>query len=357
MDHERVAALHDGKLDAREQDELLAAIAADDDESWLFAETAAVLADLEAAHAGATPADTDPVHPADGDAPPATFTAGPPPSPVAADGEREDDGVIPLATRRPAVAPAAGTESETAARKDDGVIPIESRRRSPARPWLVYGAMAAVLAGIGVTAALLSRSANARFDDPHRAVAMLDGGAARGIPANWNDIKRGADDHYTPEGRAVQIGAHMVDLELAAAARDTFNVRDIARKIAALLEGQAGGGVVDGPYQELANGAADIPKLVSDGREGVRQLLKGDGLELGIWGETARAAAMRRDAAFFRLRATRQALDRAAALPDPDGKIGPALGSVRAALPADGRATNWAALEQRLSGLLRAAGR
>src|ERR1700754_4108524 len=54
MDHERVAALHDGKLGDRERDELLADIAADEDESWLFAETAAVLADMEAAHGGAT---------------------------------------------------------------------------------------------------------------------------------------------------------------------------------------------------------------------------------------------------------------------------------------------------------------
>lgn len=348
MDHERVAALHDGKLGAHERDELLAAIAADDDESWLFAETAGVLADLEAAHAPA---------------PPATFTADPAPSSVQADDER-DESVIPIATRRPPESPGDAAEAGVAAH-DDGVIPIESRRRAPARRWQVYGAVAAALVGIAVTGVLLNRSANARLDDPVEAVAMLEKGATPGVAQGWD---KSFDNHlrggnHSPGFRrtSVRLGAQLVDLELAAAAQDT-TLRRLSSTVIEVLSDSSmhGAAYAAGIYRQVEQKAAagdfDVQPLLADGRKEVQSLTDSDWLELGIWAEAARTAAARRDARFFASRTTRRVLDRAATLPDAEQKTLEALAAVRNALPAEGRATDWPGLKEKLGLLLNAAG-
>lgn len=355
MDHERVAALHDGKLGAPERDELLAGIAADDDQSWLFAETAAVLAELEAAHA----ADADPRDGTDADDPPA-FVADPPPAPTV-EPVAAADGVIPIATRRPAETPPAPTaDDEAAAHEDDGVIPIASRRRSPRR-WMAYGAIAAVLVGIGVTAALLNRAENARLDDPVSAVAMLERGTAPGLAEGWDETwdpaKRSGNVHRkAPEPLAVQVGAYLVDLELAAAAGDTATVRNVSAAMSDLLITQTRGGDAAEPYEAIRKDDRNVPARLAEGRDRVRNWVDTDWLELGIWAETARNAAARRDAAFFRQPATRRVLDRAAALHDDHDKVPTALAAVRAALPRDDGRANWKDLEDRLRDLLTAAG-
>ncbi|HET7233833.1 MAG TPA: hypothetical protein VFJ16_27730 [Longimicrobium sp.] len=366
MDHERVAALHDGKLAGAERDELLAAIAANDEEYELFAETAGVLRELEAARSS-TPA-----------ASPDAVTISAPPGPVVdTDADMDDDSndVIPIATRRPADAPAADASGDTGG-GEDGVIPIGSRRKAPGRRWMVYGALAAVLAGIGVTAALLNRSANALLDDPVRAVRMLEAGAAPGVAAGWNDVfqsrTRGAGDNLTEEQRTVRVGAYLVDLELAFAAQQADSIQVISGRVERLLDGMRGGGAVSPPYRDLAAGRGDTRELLADGRERVRALMQPDWLELGIWAEAARTAAVRHDAEFFRSPRISRVLDRADSLAtgvEPNQSSGPervtgrtavnepmrtAVANVRRALPAGNRA-NWQALAADLTELLRAA--
>jgi len=375
MDDERVAALHDGRLDAHERDELLSRVMADDEEYDLFAETAAVLREIEEAHASAGPSSTD-AEPISGE----SATDVRPPA-NAAFGEQGDDGVIPLATRRPpapplatgdAAAPTASAGPEVSADPRDGVVSLDSRRRAPRRPWMVYGAIAAGLVGIGLAGTLLTRARDTRLDDPTLAVAMLEHGGAPGPAAGWNEafgsITRGGESgrkQLDPEPLNVKLGAYMVDIELAAASHDGSLV-PLSGRITELLGHVTLGDSAARFYREAgqtaaANPRADVGPLLAQGREAVHSaVIVPEWLELGIWAEAARTAAVRHDAGFFRSRRSRALLERASSLPEMDEDTGAALGAVRASIPADGRsldAEKWSALEAQITGLLRAAGR
>ena len=350
MDHERVAALHDGRLGPRERDELLNELLANDAEYELFAETAAVLREIEEAHAGAPQAGAAPADQPVRDADAA-------------------DGVIPLASRRPDE-PVAETRSEMGAAptQEDGVIPLAPRRPGRTR-WMAYGALAAGLAGLALAAALLTDRGSGRLDDPSEAVAMLEGGAAPGQPAGmeapWRVLRTGEID-LPDNALAVRLGATLVDLELAAASRDRENVVRLSRRVAALLDDTssalAGTSGLRQTYDDIGSqataGGDGVEPLLAEGRQTIRESFDAEWLELGIWAETARIAALRHDAEFFRTRDSRNALERIAALPD----IGEPLAAVRAVLPADGRIgwppndARWTTLADRLKTLLREAG-
>jgi hypothetical protein len=331
MDDERVAALYDGRLDAHERDELHRQIMADDFELDVFGETAAVLRELEEAQASASSA------------------------PV----ER----VIPISSRRPPAPELVVTDSaaspDVADDPREGVISLDSRRR-PSRRW-AYGAIAAALVALAVAPALVSRLRDTRLDDPARAVAMLDGAAARrpaeGLDAAFGITRGGPGQPRELEPTAVRVGAYLVDLELAAASRDT-TVRALSDKVAGLMDDVSGSSGTASVYRAIgsARPGADVKPLLAQGREAVRQAMPAEWLELGVWAEAARTAAARHDAGFFRSRRSRAAVERAAALPDPDKTIGPALNAVRGAIPTKGT-PDWAKLENRLTGLLGAAGR
>ncbi|HYH80294.1 MAG TPA: hypothetical protein VEX86_10865 [Longimicrobium sp.] len=350
MDDEHVAALHDGRLDERERDELYSRLLADDDELDVFAETAGVLRELEEAR-GAVPPTTAVATDSRtlGTRAPSLEAAAP-----------DAGGVIPLSTRRPASSNAVDTVDTTAAAEDadDGVIPIRSRR-APGRRWMTYGAIAASVVGVGLAAALLARGGDGRLDDPVSAVAMLEGGAAPGPAAGWDESWsrfRGAPDAAI-DPAAVRIGAHLVDLELADASRDTAAVHTLGGDVAALLGNMRGGAGAAAIYRKVQQASPDsVAPLLAQGREEVRTLLGSvDGLELGIWAETGRTAAARRDTAFFRRSETRAVMERLAASPEFDEETVAALGAVRDAIPEQGQ-VDMAALQQRLSTLLRIAG-
>lgn len=355
MDHERVAALHDGKLEATERDDLLAAIAADDEQSWLFAETAGVLADIEAARRASTPEPDRTRDEAGGD-PPTLLTADPPIAPVAADDDDGDEGVIPLATRRPLETPGAAADAETAAREDGGVIPIESWRRTSARPWLVYGAMAAALAGIGIATALLRHSSDDGLH-PGSAVAMLERRATPGLAEGWESpwpTTRGGNNSVDNQG-VVRIGTRLFDLALAAQVSDTAAARRLGGQVVTLLENQNGGSLASPSFAKIAAGDRDVNGLLARGEADLRELVDGTWLDLGIWAEAARTAAVRQDAAFFRSPTGERVLARAETAPEADASSRNAIRTVRAALPAGGR-VDWDALEESLRQLMRVAG-
>jgi hypothetical protein len=351
MDDEHVAALHDGRLGERERDELHRQIMADDFELDVFGETAAVLREIEEAHGAALPvAAADPA-PSHGDASPVEFA-----------GRGESDSVIPLSTRRPPPSSVIDVDDGAPEDSGDGVIPIRSRR-APGRRWMMYGAIAAGLAGIGLATEMRRRSGSA-FDDPVGAIAMLEGGAARGPAAGWDEEPwrppptRGFEDRKVAfEQLAVRSGVYLVDLELADAARDTAAVRSLAGEMEAQLDSVRGTGGIADVYRRAKNAGPDSARpLLAQGRENLRTFLRSEWLELGVWAETARTAAVRRDAAFFRKGRTRRVLERLATSPELDDETRKALGTVRGAISGSGN-VNVAALQKHLTELLRIAGK
>lgn len=344
MDHERVAALHDGRLSGRERDEVLAGIMANEDEYDLFAETAAVLREIEAAHAAAPDDDSR----TGDDAPVAEATGGSSP-------------VTPLHP---------GGEMDSAA-GPGGVIPIDRRRRAPSRAWMAYASLAAGVAAIGLSYALMTRAARP-LDDPARAVAILAKGTDEGLATGWyqpfDGTTRGPDDQLSARAIAVRLGAHLVDIELAATARDT-TLHTLALKVVGLSRQREmhGGDEITRAYdtleqRTLPDAAGNLPPgdvhaLVDEGRRQVVARLRGNPwFELGMWGEAARTAAARHDAEFFRARAARAALARVIDGTAGDPDVHDALVAIRDT-PAPSGAAGWQQLRDSIVDVLSLAGR
>lgn len=236
-----------------------------------------------------------------------------------------------------------------------GVTPL---RPKPRGRWL---ALAAVLSGLALAPWLWTRANAPGADDPGRFVAMLAAEDA-GLPEEWNgrpwSVTRGPGDPRTEEAGAVRLGARLVDLELAVRTRDP-RTEPLALEVVALLEGFPAGPAVAGVYREVAGRAGGPPgelePLLEEGRAAAGKVAGEEHVEVGAWAEAARIAAARRDAEFFRARGSREALERAAALPSLTEPARGTLERVRAAIHADG-GPEWSALERELGGLLRVLG-
>jgi hypothetical protein len=238
---------------------------------------------------------------------------------------------------------------------------------------MAYGALAAGLAGLALAAALLTKEREVgRLDDPERAVAMLEGAGAPGqvpdLDQLWKVTTRGSRPTTEREKLSVQLGTYLVNLELAVDAGDTAAVRSLSTIVTPELDqaGIGGSAQATSIYRRLAEGpgidVATADSLLAEAREGIRAVMDPEWLELGVWGQTARTAAARHDAGFFRSPDSRAALERIATLPLDDKAKG-ALTAVREVLPADGRIdwspndARWTTLSERLAGLLRETGR
>jgi hypothetical protein len=304
---ERLAALLDGQLGAHRREELIAELAASDDDIEAYADAVAITAELEAAPE-VTPIDAS------------------------------------------AGAVATTPEPEGAA---PGVTPIHaapSRRRGLAPRWM---ALAAVLAGIALAPWLWTR-----FTADPGLVAV----EAAALPAGWDaspwGTTRGAGDPMTEEARAVRLGARLVDVELAVRGRDPAAAQ-LATETAILLEGISGAAPAAGIYHEVARRAGEpaerLEPLLEVGRKTVPQTAGEEGVRLGAWIESARIAAAMRDRGFFASRATRSRLERMAR----DPSLPPAARSAVTRIQAEvgsGGAPEWSILERELSGLLRSLG-
>jgi hypothetical protein len=298
-DPERLGALIDGRLAPRERRELLARLGASDEGLEVFADALAVTDELE----------------------------------------REDR----LAAGEPAADEAR-------------VIPF----RRPARrvgwlsgPRLALAASLAAVA-VGVTAWGLGRGRGVE-DDPGRYAALL---ARPGLPAGWNGTPwtaaRAAGETMEPRARAVRIGARLTDLEAAAAAGDSLAARRAAADVGALLEPLPAAGPAMAVFATLAGRAGEPAAERADGRRTAARLAGEAGVALGAWAEAARLAAARRDEAFFRARATRDALAHAAGDATLPAEARGAAGQMRAALAAG--AWDWGALAAGAARILAAAG-
>lgn len=357
---ERIALLIDGKLDAAERQALLAELKDSDEDFLVFADAASVTRQREDA---AAPADAGPAASAqdETDDVPAAQTDPPPRPYLVAAGAEEDGSGEEGAEPRLTVVPPEPDRTREEAAGDARVVPLRPRRRFPLAAW---GAIAAVLVGVALIPVLRARGGNPA--DPARLASALSPAAAR-LPAKWIDerpwrVPRGGGDegdHLTDQARSARLGALLVDLELAAHARDTATVGLLAERVSAHLGNVPGAGELAVVYDSIAlmapKSADVVARLREEGLESMPDAADMAYVHAGAWSEAALLAANAHDATFFRTRASRDMPARIAALPGLDGEGRAAAGQVRAALARDGT-PDWAALQQSLSDLLGALG-
>lgn len=313
MDENDLARFIDGTLSDEERAGAVAHLSASEADAELLADAAYLLRDLEAAEGAPAQGGAESGHPHTDDA-----------------DTGRDPKVVPL---RP-----PSTERRW--------------RRAPAR-WL---ALAAVLAGVLLVPLALSRRGPA---DAGEFAALLASRQA-GLPAGWTDerpwrvTRGGAGDPLTEEARAARLGALHVDLELAAAGRDAEQTQLLAAQIEQMLGAVPGSGTVVPTYRQIAARAGQPPENVEDlleeGRETVAMFVDEELFRLGAWAEAARIAARSRDAAFFRARASRKMLDRAAEMPALDQESRASVEAIRAAARED--PPDWTALAAHTNQLL-----
>jgi hypothetical protein len=351
---ERLALLIDGKVNDADRQALLAGLSEED--ILILGDAAGITREREDA---ARPQAERPPVAREGRAEdvPAAATD-PPPRPYivaagAEEGGKPED--APAEPRLTVVPPTPDRPREEAA-GDASVIPLRPRRRFPLAAW---GAIAAVLAGVALIPVLRARGGNP--EDPARLAAALPGPAGR-LPAGWIDdrpwgAKRGGggDDGLLVETRSARLGALLVDLELAARARDTATVALLANRVSSHLGNVTGAGDLALVYDSIAGVAPTSPNaiapLLKEGREDMPDAADPAYLDAGAWSEAALLAANAHDEAFFRTRASREMPARISALPVLRDEGRAAAGQVRAAL-ARGGTPDWPALRQSLSDLM-----
>lgn len=300
-DDERLAALLEGRLEGQERDELLAYLANAGEDYQVFANSAAVLREIEEEEAAqARKADEQVSHSPAREVPPSV---------------------------RPAWKPA--------------------RRRPRALRW----AVPTVLAGL-VALVLYPRSGD---DGPRSGAVQLAAlleTAGQGVPADWTAYpwpgKRGASAGGSRTDGA-RAGAMLVDLSVAVQAGNADDTRRIVRDLQ-LFDEQ--GGAALGEIAARAGQPSDsLRPLVQQAQERLEGLYERDFVRLGAWAQAGRLAARRRDAAYFATGDVRGMLEPAERLTREDAPAQRALSAVRATLPAEG-APRWDALETAFRDLL-----
>jgi hypothetical protein len=323
---EQLAALIDRGLDKREREEVLARLAAsDDDDLGVFLDMleAAEALDPMAADAYADESDAlddEPVAP--GLQVPRLA------DPVEAPEEPQAESTAPLGSG------------------DRTVIPISGRRAGA--PW--WPALAAAVTAVAIGGSLWMRSRDDSLAGPTAYAALLRGGS--GLPPQvrerpWS-VDRGPGGAVPGLELQVRFGAALLDLQV----EDPADAA--SRELSLLLRGTRGQGV----QAELCRRAGD-PRIPAAERWQARDectatvtALLGDAVpfHLGAWAEAARIAAAGHDAGFFSARASRDALRQAAGL---EGAPAAAAAAKRIqALLAAGSEPDWAQLLDASTALL-----
>lgn len=267
-DDERLAALLDGRLDERRRLELLAELAASDEDYQVFVKTASVLRALEAEDAAA-------------DAP-------------------------------------------------DGVVPLRRRPRAPgwplARRWI---ALAAVVAGLLLAGPALLRQRTSAEADPLRLASRLEGGLPAGWDERpWSSPRGG---NSAPGGeQAVQAGALLVDLAVAVRARDTSAIHTLSTQLWRRFDSGAAASPFRRISERPGAPADSLRGLVARGTDRLSGRPGRQHLELGAWVEAARLAARGHNDEFFRTRSTRAMLRRAEKLTTADAAVARVRGALPA---------------------------
>lgn len=294
-DDERLSALLQGQLGGPEREELLAHLAASDDDYEVFNDAVEILAALE-----------------------------------------EQD------------ARAAAAEEPAA------VIPLPQPQR-PWRPPVRWVAIAAVLASLALVSTLALGGRTPTGGDPVWLAAAVHT-PGEGLPKGWTDEPlwpgdRGdASSGGTDQAMAARAGAKLVELAVAIRARDTASTQFTAVQLQG-LQGGVGGAT---PLREIGRRAGEPPEVLEDlldeARDGLADRYENDDyLQLGAWTRAALFAAAARDSIFFRDPATLDMLGRAERITRDDDAAHAAAKRVGD----EAEALDWDALEVSLKTLLR----
>lgn len=302
-DDERLSALLDGRIKDPQRRELLAHLAASDDDLEVFADTAVILRQLE-----------------------------------------------------------EGARAEPPKGRGDLASPPSVRKRgwrSPARAGLATVGLL-VLAAVWV-----SRQRASALGDPVHLAARLEEPDS-GLPAGWIDdprwaaVRGGQPPAQTQREHAVaaaKAGILLTDLAVAVRAGDTTNTRILARQLRGRFEPGVGRVSPLRQIEDRAGAPAEsLEPLLARATDRLEDQLGKDHLQLGAWTEAALLAARRRDAAFFRDDAM---LRRAETLTGENPFAHTAVAGVRAAVERVRAATAaetpaWSTLEAELATLLHA---
>lgn len=252
IDAERLAALLDGRLDAREREQVMRELAESDDGRAVLADAAAIARELE--QEGGTPA-------------------------------------MPDAPRAP-------------------VLPF--RRPEARRSWWSGGRVLLVAAGLAGVA-LVPRAVTRVGDGTPAAAALVVGLPPGAVPPSpWPVLRDAAQTTVmSPRGRAVRLGARMLDVHLLAAARDAGAATaagDVERLL--LANPPLTGAPID-LYRAMAAGSPVDAARLDASWETIADLAGEEDVRYGAWLEAARVSALRRDVAFFARRESRAMLERA----------------------------------------------
>jgi len=335
---EEIGALLDGRVDERRRGELLARLAAADDDYDVFADTAAVLREAEGGASEEVPElDWQPEMP-------------------------RSTPVIPLRAGERAAEAATAVEREPETLRSTPEIPLSPRRASVWRsPAVRVLAAAAVLAAVALPV-LRSRNGGG-WQDPAR-LAVLASPSGDRLPAEWTHAwytTRGVSDSIPNTDVAAQVGALHLDMEVAARSADPVDsgtVKQLAREAASKLEHAAeyGPSLAATKYDELEQltdwSRGQVLARLAAARTEVVQDVERDYFAVGAWTEAARLAARRRDAAFFRSAQSRQAVDRAVGLEGLTAEDKQAAERVRAVVK-QGKIQGWKSFEGNLDELQR----
>jgi hypothetical protein len=312
-DDERLAALLDGRLKGPERDELLAYLAAADEDYHVLVETAAILREVEEQDTRALREGT--------------------PAALVVEGAQ---GPLAVESLPPSLTQRAG-----------------GWRRVPRRI-----ALPALLAGLVVLGFFAFRGRAGAAGDPVGLAGQL---AQVTLPADvdghfpWGIRSAGATAAPSDES-AAQAGAMLALLAVAVEAGDAKATTRLVQQI------RTGYDLRGEDLKRVEQRAGDAPDalepLLKRATGRLETLLdRGGGdqdrgyLRLGAWTEAARLAARHQDRAFFATGDSREMLRRAGNLTQGDDAAVAALARVRAAL---GEPPRWAALAPALDDLLRA---
>jgi hypothetical protein len=316
MDDNDRARFVDGLMPETERNATVAHLAASEEEAALLADVAYMLADLD------------------------------PEGGVVAD-EDDDADAVPVH---------AGVDTGT----DAKVVPLRPPstrrgwRRAPAR-WM---ALAAMVAGVLLVPLALSRSGSSEPGD----FAVLLANREQGLPQGFADrdrwsVTRGGET-AADNALAARLGALQVDLELAAAAGQAGETQLLSDAIASRVDDVPGAGMVAAAYRNIGTRAGEPAQALAgplaEARESLALFVDEDHFSLGAWTEAAALAVERRDAAFFRRRASRKMMDRAALLRSLEPEARGALEAIRTAARSD--QPDWTVLKTQTDALLRQIG-
>ncbi len=252
--------------------------------------------------------------------------------------------------------------ADVAAALDDAggapVIPLRAPRARAVR-WPRYAIAGAIAAVIGF---VLVMPRGARVDASADGFMTIVTSAPHPLEPGWSTapwpVVRGDGAAITPDGRAVRVGARIVDLDVALRAADS-SAAGMANEIATDLDAMAGAAPIAARYRELAADLASGAKQreMSDGFRAAATIAGAAAASQGARLEAARLAAVARDVAFLRSAGSRSMLDSlAGGATGLSADARAALTRIRAASDAVS-AADWGALSRGLGEALAAAAR